>query len=141
MVLIGCEGRGREAVYTFSAEGQYKLLLILPKMRCGTSIWIGFDMTPRLDRRPYCATDSRPYCTVIQQTILACADSPVQDVYWFKPQRRFMCCCNLLFLAKNRDSATMAMVPLCTIVHSQVAVMLPVGKARAMHSSILNTDG
>ena len=32
VVLIGCEGRGREAVSTCSAEGQSKLLLFLPRM-------------------------------------------------------------------------------------------------------------
>ena len=31
-------------------------------------------------------------------------------------------CCNLSFLVKNRDSATMVMAPLCMMVHSQVAV-------------------
>ena len=41
---------------------------------------------------------------------------------------------------KNRDSATMAMVPLCMMVHSQVAVLLSVGEARAMYSSILRTE-
>ena len=35
----------------------------------------------------------------------------------------------------------MAMIPLCTIVHSRVAVLLPVGEARAMHLCILKTDG
>ena len=48
--------------YTCGAQGQYDsktvsirytLLLILPKMRCGTSIWLGFEMTPSTDRRPY----------------------------------------------------------------------------------------
>ena len=47
-----------------------------------------------------------------------------------------LCCCNLSFFAKYRDSATMAMIPLCMIVHSQVAVLLPVGEARAMHLCI-----
>ena len=51
-VLIGCEGRGIEAVSTCSAEGQSKLLLILLKMRC---VWFGFEMTPSTDRTPYCA--------------------------------------------------------------------------------------
>ena len=45
------------------------------------------------------------------------------------------------FFAKYRDSATMAMIPLCMIVHSQVAVLLPVGEARAMHLCILKTNG
>ena len=51
-----------------------------------------------------------------------------------------MCCFKLSFLAKNRISATMAIVPACTMVHSQVAVLLPVGEARAMHSSIFKTE-
>ena len=46
----------------------------------------------------------------------------------------------VLFLAKNRHSAMMAMVPLLYImVHSQVAALLPVGDARAMHSNIMGT--
>ena len=60
---------------------------------------------------------------------------------WFKPEGRVLCCCNLSFFAKYRDSATMAMIPICMIVHSQVAVLLPVGEARAMHLCILKTDG
>ena len=70
---------------------------------------------------------------------------------WFKPERRVLCCCNLSFLAKNRDSATMAMiatmaiaivmVPLCIMVHSQVAVLLTVGEARAMYLGIFKIDG
>ena len=44
-----------------------------------------------------------------------------------------LCCCNLSFHAKNRDSATMAMVPLCMMVHSQVAVLLPGGEAHAIY--------
>ena len=52
-----------------------------------------------------------------------------------------LCYCNLSFLAKNGDSATMAMFLLCMMVHSQVAVLLPVGEARAMYLSILKTDG
>ena len=51
VVLVGCEGRGMEAVFTCSAEGQSKLLLILLKMRC---VWFGFEMTPSTDRTPYC---------------------------------------------------------------------------------------
>ena len=35
----------------------------------------------------------------------------------------------------------MAMIPLCMIVHSQVAVLLPVGEARAKHLRILKTNG
>ena len=85
---------------------------------------------------------SRLYYTVIQQIIYW----PVQTVQyntciWFKSERRVLCCCNLSFLAKNRDSVTMAMVPLCMMVHSQVAVLLPVCEARAMYLSILKTDG
>ena len=48
-----------------------------------------------------------------------------------------MCYCNLSFLAKNRDSAMMAMGPLYMIVHSQVAVLLPVGAAHPMYFNIL----
>ena len=71
---------------------------------------------------------------------------------WFKPEGRVLCLkknqnaprpseqspvrwekiSNVSFFAKNIDSATMAMVPLCMMVHSQVAVLLPVGEARAM---------
>ena len=51
-----------------------------------------------------------------------------------------LCCCNLSFLAKKRDSAKMAIVHLYMMVHFQVAVLLPVGEARAKHSSILKTD-
>ena len=35
----------------------------------------------------------------------------------------------------------MEMVPVYIMVHSQVTVLLSVGEARAMHSSILKTDG
>ena len=59
VVIIGCEGRGREAVSTCSAEGQSKLLLILPKMRC---VWFGFEMTPSTDTRPYRITVD---CTIL----------------------------------------------------------------------------
>ena len=48
---------------------------------------------------------------------------------------------NLSFLAKHRDSDIVAMVSLYMMVHSQVAVLLPVGEARAMPSSILKADG
>ena len=51
VVLIGCEGRGMEALSTCSAEGQSKLLLILLKMRC---VCFGFEMTSSTDRTPYC---------------------------------------------------------------------------------------
>ena len=58
-----------------------------------------------------------------------------------KPSVILYTCCNLSFFAKYRDSATMAMIPLCMIVHSRVAVLLPVGEGRAMHLCILKTDG
>ena len=77
VAFIGCEGRGREAVSTCSAEGQSKWLLILPKMRC---VWFGFEMTLSTHRRPHCTTYSRLYYILIPYTILACADSPVQHV-------------------------------------------------------------
>ena len=35
----------------------------------------------------------------------------------------------------------MAMVPLCMMVHFQVAVLLLGGEARAMYRNILKTDG
>ena len=44
---------------------------------------------------------------------------------------RFRCLRNLSFLSKNRDSAMMAMILLFMIVHSQVAVLVPVGTARS----------
>ena len=43
-----------------------------------------------------------------------------------------MCRCNLAFLAKNRNSAIMVMVPQYMMVQSQVAVLLPVGAVRSM---------
>ena len=124
-----------EAVCTCSGEGQSKLLLILLKMRC---VWFGFEMTPSTDRTPYCTTidctilHSRPYWSVLTVQYNTCV--------WFKPKGRALCCCNLSFFAKNRDSATMAMVPLCMMAYSQNAVLLPVGEARAMHLCILKTD-
>ena len=50
-----------EAVSTFSAEGQSKLLLILQKMRC---VWFGFEVTPSTDRTPYC-TVLKVDCTIL----------------------------------------------------------------------------
>ena len=44
---------------------------------------------------------------------------------------------NISFLTKNRDSATMAMVPLYMMVYSQVAVLLPVDAAHPMCFNIL----
>ena len=44
-----------------------------------------------------------------------------------------LCCCNLSFFA---NSAMMAMVHICMMVHSQVAVLLHVGEACAMHLCI-----
>ena len=70
VILIGCKGRGREAMDTCGAEDQEKLLLILPETRC--RIWIGFEMTPR--------TDSRPYFTVKTIKYKAC--------YWFRSEIR-----------------------------------------------------
>ena len=52
-----------------------------------------------------------------------------------------MCYCGLMLLAKNRDSATMAMVPPFMMVHFQAAVLLPVGETHAIHSSLLKADG
>ena len=71
---------------------------------------------------------------------------PVQTVQyntyvWFTLERRVLFCCNLSFLAKNRDSATMAMVPLYMMGPFHVAVLLPVGEARAIYLSILKTEG
>ena len=125
-----------EAVSTCSAEGQSKLLLVLLKMRC---VWFGFEMTPSTDRTPYCTTVdctilySRPYWPM--QTV------QYNTCIWFKPEGQVLCCCNLSFFAKDRDSATKAMVPLSMMVHSQLAVLLPVGEARVMHLCILKTDG
>ena len=41
-----------------------KLLLILPKMRRGTSVWLGFEMTPSTDRDRPVLHYSRPYYIV-----------------------------------------------------------------------------
>ena len=82
---------------------------------------LGFEMTPTTDRRPYCTTVD---CTILQYSSLywpVVQTVQYNTCIWFKPERRVLCCCNLSFLAKNRDSATMAMVPRRMMVHSQVA--------------------
>ena len=66
---------------------------------------------------------------------------PYSTCIWFKPEGRVLCCCNVSFFAKNRDSATMAVVPLLINGPSQVAVLLLVGEARTMRLCILKADG
>ena len=107
MVLIGREGRGREAVSTCSAGGQSKVVASSAK-NAMCLVWVRDDSKHRQNDRTVLYYNSRLYYTRL-------------------------CCCNLSFLAKNRDLATMAMVPLCMMVHSQVAVLLPSGEARAMY--------
>ena len=62
VVLIGCEGRGWEAVSTCSAGGQSNLLQILPKMRC---VWFEFGDDSN-HRQKTVLYYSRLYYTVIQ---------------------------------------------------------------------------
>ena len=59
-----------------------------------------------------------------------------KTLIWFTPEIRVMCFCDLSFLAKNRNSALHdgdGPFPPWMMVYSQVAVLLPVGEARAMH--------
>ena len=129
MVVIGREGRGREAVPTCSAGGQSKVVVNSAK-NAMCLVWVRDDSKHRQSDRTVLYY-SRLYYTIIHYTGL-CRQSSTTCI-WLKPERRVLCCCNLSFLAKNRDSTTMAMVPLCMMVHSQVAVLLPGGEARAMY--------
>ena len=115
---------------TSSAGGQSKFVANSAK-NAMCLVWVRDDSKDRQNDRTVLYY-SRLYYTIIHYTGL-CRQSSTTCI-WLKPERRVLCCCcNLSFLAKNRDSATMAMVPLSMMVHSQVAVLLPGGEARAMY--------
>ena len=128
-LLAARDVAGRQCLPVVLEDSQM-LLLILPKMRC---VWFGFEMTPKHRQNGRTVLYySRLYYTIVQYIYWPVQTVQYNTCIWLKPERRVLCCC-ISFLAKNRDSAMMAMVPLCMMVHPQVAVLLPGGEARAMY--------